>query len=315
MSNVIEFKKKPEPEAPVEPVEIGPEHYTTEHYRLSDLVRYEFSGDTWVDRDGYSYQNTLEQHAQLVAFFAAFGLKYEDYAHTAGLAWTTLQEFAVEVHMRLENEGMWNLLRNKLDAERWAYIEAVAAQDKVSIRRYRHVAETVLAKARGDHEAAVNKVQLADIPLPAEATMFERGIKNFRWHTPFSYSFPPFEKTSSGEYRNEAHDVFVTYAYVCGWSYADIARDKMRLDEVANICIGTLGYRFYQMTATGGARWNKAHAEKTFPGCSDKLLSYLSACYGRRVESARKFRDIVWPELQDWARRHPFDRSLFGRRW
>lgn len=56
------------------------------------------------------------------------------------------------------------------------------------------------------------------------------------------------------------------------------------------------------------------HAEKTFPGYSDKLLSYLSACYRRRVKSARTLRDAVWPELQDWARRNPIDRSLFGRR-
>ncbi|WP_157379875.1 hypothetical protein, partial [Burkholderia ubonensis] len=73
MSNVIEFKKKPEPAAPVEPVEIGPEHYTPEHYRLVDLVRYEYSDRSWADRDGYAYQHTLEQHAQLVAYFAAAG--------------------------------------------------------------------------------------------------------------------------------------------------------------------------------------------------------------------------------------------------
>ncbi|MDA0576329.1 hypothetical protein [Burkholderia gladioli] len=314
MTNVIEFKKKPEP-APVEPVEIGPEHYTPEHYRLADLVRYEYSPETWADRDGYAYQNTLEQHAQLVAFFAAFSFRYDDYAHSAFLAWQTLQdEFASHVHMRLENAGTWYVVRNKLDSDLVAYVEAVALQDKDAIQRYRHVAQKALEKAKSEHEEAVNKVQHTDIQLPAEATMFERGVQNFRWHSPFSYSFPAFERMSSGEYRNEAHGMFVTYAYVCGWSYADISRDKLRLDEVASICIGTLGYYFYQMTATGDGRWSKAHAAKTFPGCSDKLLRYLSACYGRRVESARKLRDAVWPELQNWARRNPFDRSLFGRR-
>ncbi|RQR34820.1 hypothetical protein [Burkholderia sp. Bp9142] len=314
MSNVIEFKKKPD-DAPAQPVQIGPEHYTPEHYRLSDLVRYEYSPETWADRDGYAYQNTLEQHAHLVAFFAAFGFKYDDYAHSAFVAWRTLQEeFVSHVHMRLEHAGTWDAVRNKLDSELAAYVEAVALQDKDAIQRYRNVAQKTLEKARSEHEEAVNKVQRTDVQLPAEATMLERGINNFRWDSPFLYSFPPFEKTSSGEYRHGAHDVFVTYAYVCGWSYADISRDKLRLEEVSNICIGTLGYYFYQMMVTGGGRWNKALAVKTFPGCSDKLLSYLSACYGRRVESARKLRDAAWPELQDWARRHPFDRSLFGRR-
>ena len=59
MSNIIEFKKKPETALEPAPVDVGPEHYRPEHYRLSDLVRYEFSESTWSDRDGYSYQNTL----------------------------------------------------------------------------------------------------------------------------------------------------------------------------------------------------------------------------------------------------------------
>lgn len=312
MTNVIQFKKKPE----AAKMDVRPEQYTPECYELSELIRYEYSAHYWYDNDGYEYQNTLEQHAHLVAFFAAFGFGYDDHATDALTVWRSLRDtFVPHVYMCIKHPETWNLVRNRWDSEAAAYIEAVARQDKGAIERYRHVAQSSLDKARDEHVEAINLVQLADISMPAEATMFERGVKNFRWHSPFAYSFPPFEKTESGEYRNEAHDMFVTYAYVCGWSYADISRDKLRLDEVATTCIGTLGYYFYQMTATGDGRWNKAHAAKTFRGCSDMLLRYLSACYGRRVESARKLRDGVWPELQDWARRHPFDRSLFGRRW
>jgi hypothetical protein len=209
--------------------------------------------------------------------------------------------------------GTWNILRNKRGSEHASYVEAVARQDVDAIKRHRPFAEAKFREEMAKRDPSGNLPPQRSEHPPAEATMFERGIRNFRWQAPFSYTFPAFEKTSSGDYRHEALEVFVTYAYVCGWSYADIARDKMRLDEVASICIGTLGYKFYQMQVTGGARWNKARAEKTFPGCSDKLLSYLSACYGRRIESAKKLREAVWPELQDWVRRHPFDRSLFGR--
>ncbi|CPF97249.1 Uncharacterised protein [Burkholderia pseudomallei] len=100
---------------------------------------------------------------------------------------------------------------------------------------------------------------------------------------------------------------------MCGWSYVDIARDKNRLEELASICIGTLGFHFVKMIYTTGKRWNKSYAERGFAGCSDKLLRYISACHGRRVESAQKLRDAVWPELQEWARRNPVDRSIFGR--
>ncbi|CAJ7236194.1 Uncharacterised protein [Burkholderia pseudomallei] len=316
MSNVIEFKKKPEV-VPAQSVEIGPEHYTPEHYRLSDLIRYEYSDRSWADRDGYAYQHTLEQHAQLVAFFAAFGLQYDDYAHSAVRAWLALVEgFVPHVLMCLEHAGTWNLVRNGQDAERIGYIEAVARQDKSAIQRYRHVAQKVLDAARAKQEEAENTVQRLDVPLPAEASMLERGIKNLPWTGALHYRFPSFEKTGSGQYAiadEGQQSLFVRFAYVCGWSYADISCDKMRLEEVANICIGTLGLAFYWMTVASGSRWNKAAAEKAFPGCSDKFLQYLSACHGRRVDSARKLRDAVWPELQDWARCHPFDRSLFGR--
>lgn len=315
MSNVIEFKKKLEA-VTAKAVEIGPEHYTPEHYQLSELLRYEYSPETWADRDGYSYQNTLEQHAQLVAFFAALGFQYGDHAHSAFRAWRTLhEEFVSHVYMCLEHAGTWSLVRNRLDGDTIAYVEAVARQDKPAIRRYRHVAQRALDKARGEHEEAVNTVQLSDIQIPAEAAMFERGVQTLAWYSALNYTFPPFEKTGSGEYRQDGQGMFTAFAYVCGWSYADISRDKMRLDEVANICIGTLGYWFYQMHGLDGWRWNKAQAEKTFVGCSEKLIRYISACHGRRAESARKLRDAVWPELQEWARRHPFDRSLFGRRW
>lgn len=315
MSNIIEFKKKPEAAPELTPVEIGPEHYTPEHYRISDLMRYEFLESTWSDRDGYSYQNTLEQHAHLVAFFAAFGFKYDDHAHSAFRAWAALRDkFVPHVVMCLEHSSTWNLVRNGLDAECIAYVEAVARQDKKVIEQYRSVAQRELDIARGKAEEAENTVQFMDVQISVEASMFERGVKKLQWYTALSYSFSPFEKTSSGEFRNDEHDMFIAHAYVCGWSYADIARDKLRLDEVANICIGTLGYHFWQMHQMGDWRWNKAEAGKTFAGCSDKLIRYISACHGKRTDSARKQRDDVWPELLDWARFHPYDRSVFGRR-
>ncbi|KVD70146.1 hypothetical protein WI88_30895 [Burkholderia ubonensis] len=227
-----------------------------------------------------------------------------------------MEGFVPHVLMCLEHAGTWNLVRNGQDAERIGYIEAVARQDKSAIQRYRHVAQRVLDAARAKQEEAENTVQRLDVPMPAEATMLERGIENLAWAGILRYRFAAFEKTGSGQYAiadEHQHALFVQFAYVCGWSYADISRDKMRLEEVANICIGTLGLAFYRMTVVGASRWNKAAAEKAFPGCSDKLLQYLSACHGRRVESARKLRDAVWPELLEWARRHPFDRSLFGR--
>lgn len=314
MSNVIEFKKRPD--APSE----RSGQFTAEHYNLEDLLAYEVTETGYIDENQYHYEATPEDQAQLLAFFDAFGFDYRTYQTQYQtnprpfVLWQTLVvEFSGDVVMCLKHPDTWNIVRNRRSGEHAAYVDAVARRDVDTIKRYRHVAEAKFREGMAKRDPDGNlPPERSDHPS-AEATMFERGLKNFRWLSPFSYSFPAFERTSSGEYRHEGHDVFVKYAYVCGWSYADIARDKMRLEEVANICIGTLGLAFYRMAVTDGSRWNKAAAEKAFPGCSDKLLQYLSACYGRRVESARKLRDTVWSELQAWAKAHPFDRSLFGR--
>lgn len=313
MSNVIEFKKREEPASGRNL--LSDDAYKASGYELAELLKFRFTDGTFVDENHYLYTETPETQARLCAYLDAFGFDYLDYRADPQpfVLWQTLGvDFLGDVVMCLKHSSTWNIVRNKHGSDYAAYVEAVARQDRAALKRYRHVAEIRFReelKKRDKHGNLPSELP----PLPAEATMFERGVQNFRWLSPFSYSFPAFEKTSSGEYRHEAHDVFVKYAYVCGWSYADISRDKMRLEEVANICIGTLGLAFYRMAVTSGSRWNKAAAEKAFPGCSDKLLQYLSVCHGRRVESARKLREAVWSELQAWANAHPFDRSLFGR--
>jgi hypothetical protein len=314
MSNVFEFKKRPQPaEAALDP-SLDP--CKASSYSLTELLEFQYTDKGYIDEWQYEYTETPETHMRMVAYLDAFGFDYviyRVYPQPFMLCETLGAEFSGDALMSLQHGSTWNLLRNRRGADHAAYVEAVARQDRDAIKRYRHVAEAKFQQEMAKRDPEGNLPNQRSYAPPAETTMFERGVQNLAWYSALDYTFPAFERTSSGEYRHEGHDRFLAFAYVCGWSYADISRDKMRLDEVSSICIGTLGYWFYQMHGLDGWRWNKAQAERTFAGCSEKLIRYLSACHGKRADSARKLRDAVWPELQEWARRNPFDRSVFGR--
>lgn len=329
MSNVIEFKKRPEASAKrASSADLREERYKAAGYNLAELLGYETTETGYIDETFESYEATPEAHAKLLAYFDAFGFDYVIYQNRYSthpqpfVLWYTLATgLAGDVRMCLQYRETWSILRNGRCADYATYVEAVARQDREAIARHRHIAESLfkVAMAERDPEGQllVKPPSAVVRQDAAEATMLERGMKNLAWTGALRFRFPAFERTGSGEYAiadEQQQALFVQFAYACGWSYVDISRDKMRLEEVAKLCLGSIGYRLVQMHYTVGRRWDKAYAVKAFAGCSDKLLKYISACHGRRVESAGKLRDAVWPELQEWARREPVDLSAFGRK-
>jgi hypothetical protein len=141
MSNVIEFKKRPAPVESSDPCKAA-------SYNLAELLDYEYTDTDIVDENGQLYAATPESHYQSIAYFDAFGFDYEKYSTRPFVLWHAFcGELAGCAKMCLIHNDTWNIVKRRRPADEIAYIEAVAAQDRESIMKYRHVGEDYYRQA------------------------------------------------------------------------------------------------------------------------------------------------------------------------
>ncbi|MFG7161966.1 hypothetical protein ACGYU5_15320 [Burkholderia pseudomallei] len=151
MSNVIQFKRRAAPlAAPTsDPLKASA-------YNLSDLLDFEYTDTDIIDENGQIYTATPETQLAMIAYFDAFGFDYEKYCKEPGpfVLWHALgSELAGYAKMCLIYRQTWEIVKRRHPADVIAYVEAVAAQDRESIMKYRHVGEEAYQQALAKQEA------------------------------------------------------------------------------------------------------------------------------------------------------------------
>lgn len=157
MSNVIEFKKRPAPKrAPTPAAAPSEELCKASTYSLVELLDFEYTDTDIIDENGQIYTATPESHWRMMAYFDAFGFDYEKYSREPGpfVLWHALgSELAGYAKMCLIYRQTWEIVKRRHPADVIAYVEAVAAQDRDGIMKYRHVGEEAYKTALAKHEA------------------------------------------------------------------------------------------------------------------------------------------------------------------